>query len=395
MDVDFIKLCRFVGDEAKAVRHSFISFFLLRTEALISAAEDGDNQSRRRLAAAHIALVLIGYLAAFWFLSGEAAPPIGFTIRASLLGSFASVVLSVPVWLALRFVARRPNAFFLINLVSIVQTLFVVLFFTSNLILMVAEPARTDFSLIRAGLGHDTLAYKAICGIVENDAELMVRNRQALARNEAALQDNRTLLGFNSQRFPAVGDELLRQETEVRAQSARRLADFNATVADVRRLVEIAAEEERNSREIWKRYPLLLPAAVLVLAGLFISYALAAIHIWKAGVWHARGWPRKLAVAGSLILAGAAAVGMVGLFIMLSTPPPVELPGDRLLASNPRTLEEMEVALDDLEQATLLARQAQEIATARLQARFHDMKYVCPSLDSRGLWSDAPSAQEK
>lgn len=382
--MDIFAAWRVLWKRLDSTASSVRAYITLRTSDLIDQSESPSPRLRMEHTA-RLGLLALGSLVGCTVLAlGGASPPIPNLVRTWVLWLLAAFALSLPIWVVLKFVAKQKSLFFLANLIIIQQFFCVGAVGISALILNSMEPARGDFALMRSGMGQHTLAYRTICEPISNTAEKLRNARQTLDRSDAEIAAGRIM---NRQLIDGslnTGSVTMPESSKVIERA--RLAIEQSRTQPLRHEA-LARSEAANSASFAERYPNAIYAALVTALGCVVTIVISSIHVWKAGVWLSTTWSRKIAVATCLLGGWLLSLVIIIVLALLWNPKP-SLPASPLVMPSASS-DQLQAALsllDTLEEYNRLARQDLELQISELRQRAHAMRYLCPNVDSRGLW---------
>lgn len=386
--MDFLSLCQLLWTRLQNIGASLTAYLTLRTATLSRQSEVGPLRERVEHTASLACLAVVTLLLVTWLLLGQASPPFDVLVRACVLGLIGSVVLAAPLAIALKLTSRRPAYLFIGSLVSIQQVFLILVVGASSLVLVSVEPARTDFTLLRSNMGSHTLAYRHLCQPFSDQAQVYVNIRNSGLRTQAVIDDIREIERWKQERFPPTGDALTARWTAVEAQYARRKAEIAQTEIEQRQHAEMQRAQIKVRERFVERYPSVRWSIGILIVGVLTLVVMTSIHLWKAAVWTAIGWKRKLTGAGSLILAWGGSAVLICAVAYLSIPRTIELPPNPLDGVNARSMspDQVEALMKVSEERNAALGEDLASEISRLRQQVHNARFLCPTVDGRGLW---------
>lgn len=373
--------CRAVAARLSRVTALLRAYVSLNTSRLLQLSEEGDLRERAQAWAAVFFLNLLILFSTQWLIFGS-----GWSffeaLRLVLLAFLGSLFLASPLLIVSNLLRGRSSWFFVGNLVAIGALMGTLTVFAGGLIALSVEPARTDLLLVRKGLGQSTVAYEQICGPTENLAEELVLGRASLKRLEENLADREAMRRLD--RAPPGYELLPGWAFAERVKLTRRAAtNLEAELASLARLLELRERRSSAPARFAARYPSVVAAGWVTVAGAGLIALMGAIHSWKATVWPAVGWRGKANAVVGLFSAGAATGLSLLAFSELSAP----VSAKAKMAAAQEAIKKMDPATaGGFAEAGEAMRAMHLELEAYAQSRFDQMRIVCPRLNNHDAW---------
>lgn len=367
-------------DHLRRLRSLFASFVLFRTKRLIDLSEWTPTSVRLGLTASlfGIASALMIFASSRFYAYGQGST--GFLIWSATAMIVFALLLIVPAFVGYRLLRIRRSSFIL-NVILIQQSLLALAALGSSLVLTAQEPARTDFALLRAGLGHGTVAYRRFCGDLESGAEVLALTERGQRRTRTVQRDTREIISWGE---PNVSDAPRRMPV-VLAQMERRRAELQEATQDLRRMEEITAERAAAVDRFYEAYPTYFLAIDFFVAWFILILLMSSWHLCRAAVLGDRG-KRMLPVTIAIVIVTWCFALLFGWSIADGS----EYVGySDVQVSRPHEIGTWAAGLEEFKalEAELHEVSAQ-IAEERLALRadFLSMRSVCPTANSHGLF---------
>ena len=365
----------------------FTAFTSARGEGFREISESGTLTERLCLSAGLLALCSVATIAISSLNLIDATPDFVKIGRAGALAAVIAMLLSLPAYLALRFLMRRPALFYFANLSMVSATVMTV--FTTLVILLgiYASPGyQGDLARLNDRQAHGTPLHEFICGRLETTARVVENTEQQrevmerMENNSALLEKNGLVLERQSaamaaflakwesrartpENFAAArseGDPIAVEGMEAFERGLTLREEGLKIQGESLALIETALSLQRGQIapefRLARGYP--------VLAGFFAAGVLLGLAVWGVAIVMtasvvAAGYSSKTAKLGA-----AFAVVAIGALIAVSF-------------GTIRT---------GIVEGALMTAPTEAQTLAELKYAFAKVEPTCGKLDNRGLW---------
>jgi hypothetical protein len=364
------------------VWQSLRSFVFLDTRRLVALSEWDDKTARLKLSIslAGIAWSAMVYASSRIYLGNELSGEfIGWSVSSAVL--FA-VLIAAPALAGYR-IARLKRLSFALNVILIQQAFLAGAVIIASLVLIMQEPARTDFSLLRDGVGDRTLAYRQLCGGLESAARVLKLNEIQIHRTELIQRETEKTMAWGDPRNASVV-QAFHHLPSIISGVDRDKRNLISIARNNKELAEIAKEREAVGEMFSLAYPTVSYAEAIFGALFLTIISMSVFHVWRGMDLGDRGENRRFAAVSAAVLATAIAVGFVW-WIALS--------GDLLLyrdlmskdlpsPETNMTLEDNRKLFEKYKAALLAEKKEHEQQAIDLRGNIYRMRHICPKLQT-------------
>lgn len=382
MDVE--ALCREIGKSLRDIGLLFLRFFRLDAEGFERLCQGGSARDSAVLTLRLAAFAFVVSSAAAWIVLADFAPPLTTTARSMLKLAIILTVVLAPVGLAIKLLNRGRTGPVLANLVIVAQVVMSLAMLVGWFALVLpSEPARTDFPLLRDGMGQNTAAHSVMCGSLERRAETLRLTRETITRTKPTIADLRVTLSYLRDGPPSSMAEMDARISHGE-MVADKLPDAIAFASyNIHRTAQLRSETDTAERDFLRAYPHAVYSSGFVLFALGALLLWLILLSWKLVVWPAPRWRGKL-IAVSGLLAGWAGAAVIALTLgWWFTPQPLP---EILVDMDGWTAAEITSDLESLERHLEVVEAATALEINRLRRTNRELQGFCPTVNNFGLW---------